>query len=126
MSSARCRHVCLCLVALMLVIVRTAGAHAHLCYDGKEPPATIHLGDGGSHPCENDGDVDHSGDKDVLIGEDLVLKKAPQADPWAPALLQYAFLVAAPVGDERIEFVSLEPRVESVAHLRPPLRGPPA
>lgn len=110
----------------MLVIVRTAGAHAHLCNDGNEPPAAIHVGDGDSHPCETGNSEGHSGDKDIPIAADVALKKAPQADPWTPVLLEYAFQVVAPAVGGRIESDSREPRVESVTHLRPPLRGPPA
>jgi len=126
MFAARTRHVTCCLIALMLVIMRTAGAHAHLCDDGKEPPASLHLGDGDSHPCETGAAEGHTGDKDVSVSPDVVLKKAAQADPWAPALLQYAFSVAVPDRDERIEIGSHEPRAQSIAYLRPPLRGPPA
>lgn len=128
MSSVFSRNIYSCLLALMLIIVRTGDAHAHLCADGKEPRNAIHVGDGGNHPCVTDEDADagHSGDRDVPIGQDLVLKKAPQADPWAPALVLFACSVAAQLVDEGVEFDTREPRVESVTHLRPPLRGPPA
>jgi len=125
MSSAS-RHIYCCLIALMLIIVRTADAHAHLCADGKEPPAALHLNDGGNHPCETDSREAHSGDKDIQIASDVVLKKAPQIDPWMPALLAFAFEVAAPATDESVRFRSIDDRFESIVYLRPPLRGPPA
>ncbi len=126
MPSASCRTVYCCLLALMLVIVRTADAHAHLCNDGKEPPVSIHLGDGGSHHCQTDASSGHTGDKDVPIAADVVFKKAPHTDPWAAALPVYAFDVVAPAVCERVEARSHDARIESAAYLRPPLRGPPA
>lgn len=126
MSSVWRKPVHCCLLALMLIIVRTADAHAHLCEDGKEPPVSIHLGDGGNHPCETDPRDDHSGDKDIQIASDIVLKKAPQVDPWVPLLLAYVFDVAAPISDERIQPRATVIRIEPVVYLRPPLRGPPA
>lgn len=126
MSSAWCRSIHCCLLALMLIIVRTADAHAHLCEDGKEPPVSIHLGDGGNHPCETDPLEEHSGDKNIQIASDIVLKKAPNADPWLPVLLAYFYDVEAPGSDERIQFQSTVPPLEAVVYLRPPLRGPPA
>jgi hypothetical protein len=125
MSSAS-RHVYCCLLALMLIIVRTADAHAHLCADGREPPVSLHVGDGGNHPCETDPREDHSGDKDIQIASDVVLKKAPQIDPWVPTLLAFAFDVAAPAPDRSVRFHSTDDRFESIVYLRPPLRGPPA
>lgn len=129
MSSAVSRQIYCCLVALMLLIVRTADAHAHLCADGKEPPVSIHLGNCGAHPCDGEPSVDHGGDKNVQIGGDVVLKKAPSfADPPMPALLAYAFDFdfVAPCSKERILIEPNSVRVEPPAYLRPPLRGPPA
>jgi len=34
------------LLCIVLVAVRVSGAHWHLCYDGNEPPRTVHLWDG--------------------------------------------------------------------------------
>lgn len=126
MSSACSRHIYCCLLALMLVIVRVADAHAHLCADGKESPASIHLGDGGAHPCDDGKPAEHSGDKNVQIGADGLLQKAPSlADPWIPAFLAFAFDFAARRSDEATLVEPLTIRVEAAVYLRPPLRGPP-
>lgn len=127
MSSAHRRNISWCLLALMLVIVRIADAHAHLCADGKEPPASIHLGDGGAHPCDEGQSNDHVGDKNVQIGVNVVLKKAPSLEnPWMRAFVAFAFDFTAPRSIEIILNEPLTIRVAAAAYLRPPLRGPPA
>ena len=126
MSSACCRHITCCLLALMLLIVRTADAHAHLCDDGKEPPVVIHLADGDSHPCESGGPNGHPGDKDVHIAGDVVLKNPPAADPWITSAISLVFQFAVPAIETRISVESQSVRIATSSHLRPPLRGPPA
>jgi hypothetical protein len=110
----------------MLLIVRTADAHAHLCYDGKEPPVSIHLADGSSHPCESGTSSGHTGDKDVQIASDVALKKAPSVDPWITAAIPFLFQVVSSAGDPPLTANVPTPRVETIYFLRPPLRGPPA
>lgn len=110
----------------MLVIVRVADAHAHLCADGKEPPTSIHLGDGGLHPCDDGQSKDHAGDKNVSIGADVVLKKAPSLDhSWIPAFAAFAFDFEVRRSNETVLDEPLTIRVAAAAYLRPPLRGPP-
>jgi hypothetical protein len=127
MSSAYRRNIYWVLLALMLVIVRIADAHAHICADGEEPPASIHLGDGSSHPCDDGQSNDHAGDKNVQIGGDVVLKKAASFDhPWIPAFVAFAFDFTAHSSNEAIFSEPLTVHAEAAAYLRPPLRGPPA
>jgi hypothetical protein len=110
----------------MMLIVRTADAHAHLCFDGKEPPAVIHLADGGNHPCETDTSTEPNNDQDVQLAADLILKKASEVDSCLPALFRSVLLFVVPHAEERIPVVAHSVRVESLIDLRPPLRGPPA
>jgi len=127
MSSAYRRNISWCLLALMLVFVRIADAHAHICADGKEPPASIHLADGSSHPCDDEQSNEHDGDKNVQIAGDVVLKKVPSLEhPWIPAFVAFACDFAASGSNEAILNEPLTVRVEAAAYLRPPLRGPPA
>ena len=127
MSSAYRRNISLCLLALMLAIARIADAHAHLCADGDEPPVSIHLGNCGVHPCDGDRSSEHSGDKNVQLGADVVLKKVPSLEhPWMPAFVAFVFDFTAPLSNEILINEPLTIRVEAAAYLRPPLRGPPA
>lgn len=126
MSSVYRRKMSWCLLALMLVIVRIADAHAHLCRDGKEPQASLHLGNCGVHPCDDGQSNDHAGDENVQIGADVVLKKSPTLEhPWVPAFVAFDFDLIAPRTNEIILDELLTMRVAAAARLRPPLRGPP-
>lgn len=112
-------------LAALLVLARTADAHVHYCFDGKEPPVSVHFADNESHPCETRVGSGHSGDQDVQIASDAVVKKAAADDAWLPAMHR--------VGVEFIPQPFLEPvlgcsqlRMAGPAFfLRPPLRGPP-
>lgn len=120
------RQVYCCLLTLILLIVRTAGAHAHLCNDGKEPPVAIHLADGSEHPCEVSGSSEHAGDKDVQIATDVVLKKPPAADPWIATAFPVLLELVDAHAEQGISLETCDLLVESPFFLRPPLRGPPA
>ena len=120
------RHISLCLLALMFLIVRTAEAHAHLCADGKEPPVSVHLADGGSHACETGAAGEHGDDKDVQIAADVVLKKPASADPAMAALFPVLFEVLASSGEPVVSVEAAAVFIEQPSFLRPPLRGPPA
>lgn len=118
----------LCLVALVgasVLSVHVSGVHLHLCRDGQEPPATMHLADAGNHDEHHaPADSEHS---DVDVGLDAGLAKAaksltdlpalagPVADPFVLAAVHRA--VWAPFGPAQSR---VHPRF-----LRPPLRGPP-
>src|SRR5689334_14340036 len=63
-------------LCILVVAMRTAGAHLHLCFDGSEPPASVHFdGDGLAHhddehanaPAEQHSDVDISLIADALV-----------------------------------------------------------
>lgn len=107
------------------IVARTADAHAHLCKDGQEPPASIHLADGSNHPCETADSTGHADDQDVQLTDDGLLKKSNLDDSSAPppAAIVIAF-VPFQVG-ESLSPTAREPRVTSTFNLRPPLRGPP-
>jgi len=114
------------LLALAIIAMPLSGAHLHLCFDGSEPPTTFHA--------VEDSGADHApaingthNDRDVsLQGQALAKKQDRSVD--LPSLLTATFLFVrlpisapSPVSDEDVASpVSLR-----VAHLLPPLRGPP-
>jgi hypothetical protein len=124
MSSAGRRLSCFVL-AFALFIVRVADAHAHLCFDGKEPPTAIHFGCGGTHACETDKSAGHTGDKDVQVSANLLVKKSVSADSWMPAFGGSIFQYVTPLPDGRISAGAAVVRLPDAGYLRPPLRGPP-
>lgn len=66
----------LILLCIGLVAVRAGGGHFHYCFDGTEPPISLHLqNDGGvHHPASNSAQVKHM-DVDVGIDVDALVKK---------------------------------------------------
>ena len=81
---------------MMFVMLRTADAHAHFCFDGKEPPTSIHMADGDTHPCETDPSKGHTGDKDVQLSPDVVAKKPVPSDAWLPYAIAFVTLREGP------------------------------
>ncbi len=109
----------------MLLVVRVGGAHLHLCFDGGEPPASLHLMDHGLHHGAPGMDAGHQ-DADMAVAGEVLVKLA-ELDLDLPVLLLAALLVWSvlqaprqPVPGYRNPFAFYAART-----LRPPLRGPP-
>jgi hypothetical protein len=118
----------LILLCIGIVMMRVGGAHLHYCFDGLEPPVSLHIdGHAGSHHLGSGVSSGGHEDVDVSVGVDALVKKLP-------TLLDLLGLVAA-----LTVLMQLLPRIRSVtplfdisfpfstqrAYLRPPLRGPP-
>jgi hypothetical protein len=113
----------LVLLCIFVVMMRVSGAHMHLCFDGSEPPATLHMdNDQGLH---HTNDRSHS-DADVSLDDTLVKKFDLGFD--SQVLLATLFLLIAIVPLvtlSRIRFDLLPHLHSQRAFIRPPLRGPP-
>lgn len=106
---------------IIWLIAGWSGAHGHLCFDGQEPPVTVHMDMLGNHP-EHSSDEKHF-DADVDVGQ-LTLAKLSKID--LPLLIAAALLLA--VLFEKVSLVvSLYSHTYSsrLSGLRPPLRAPP-
>lgn len=108
-----------------LLTVRVDGAHWHLCLDGSEPPASLHMADGDFHHAETDSEAPHQ-DVDLFLIEDAVAKLG-KMNLDLPVLLlvtaQLWYLLQIPrlpAPRYLLSFTADFPR-----NLRPPLRGPP-
>lgn len=109
-------------MSALLLATRLAGAHLYLCFDGAEPPVTLHSIDGGEHDCpgdteQRDSEVDLSGfalakAKSSFGGENLI---APMM--WS--------LPAATPKSQTSDVLQLPPDPTIPDYLRPPTRGPP-
>lgn len=127
MNRSRTRlRLILATMCLSLLVVRVAGVHLHLCFDGSEPPLSYHLADSGIHHADEQEAGESHSDRDMTVADDLVAKK-PAHDQDA-TLLWFVFALLlyllAPV--RRVSFATDLPRLRSVfSWLRPPLRGPP-
>jgi len=116
------------LLFILAVMLRIGGAHAHYCFDGSEPPVTLHLSSdfGRHHSGESPSAAEHA-DVDVSLATEALVKKSnPNLD--LPALLAVfvglSFLLLQP-RQSPIPFYSLLPIRARSLHIRPPLRGPP-
>ena len=112
-------------VLLAVLVTRLAGVHLHLCFDGQEPPATVHAGEH-ADPSEHLFDEQHS-DKDVDVLGTMLFKKAGGSIDL-PVLLAACIVLLFLLQPARgqwpfaafYRFFALQP-----VRLRPPLRGPP-
>lgn len=116
----------LTLICVLLLMVRVAGPHLHLCFDGQEAPASFHILDIGLHHAEG-----HSAphqDIDVSLAVDGVSKTGKQLNlDDLPVALLAALLLWVLFQTPRRFLLPLLPAVVPArsAFLRPPLRGPP-
>jgi len=115
----------LMLLCAALLLMRS-GAHLHLCFDGGEPPVTVHIDDYGQHHTDAGVDAVHQ-DADVLLAGSAMTR----SDNTGVDIVQ-VFLVAALLLWSFTRTFNRFGRVfrRSVVHLlprysSPPLRGPP-
>lgn len=121
---SRFRNWLLALLCAVLLLGRLGGFHVHLCFDGMEPPSSVHLFDSGVHHAEPGMETSHA-DVDVAIAGDLTSRNKIE---WSLAL---ALLVVILLPGRRrrahgfaVAFAScVLPALPPF--LRPPLRGPP-
>ncbi|MBC7982261.1 MAG: hypothetical protein H7Y02_00245, partial [Candidatus Obscuribacterales bacterium] len=122
----------LVLLCILVVMMRVGGAHVHFCFDGSEPPASLHLdGDGGLHHLDDHHDgssahdavagVQHS-DLDVNLVTDVLLKKTGGLDSLVLLFTFALTLFLFPLIRRLLPSATLLPASSRRAHLRPPLR----
>jgi hypothetical protein len=113
----------LCGLTLLLQI---CGAHLHLCFDGQEPPVTLHLLDSGAEHVDVGASAPHHDEN--VAAESSALRKTFALDLGIlPALLALFTLgslrprLILPLARRRGALI-----FRSIFDLLPPLRGPPA
>jgi hypothetical protein len=124
MSSKRWPAV-LCALTVFVASLGSVHAHVHLCFDGQEPPASIHAADAGEHHDHHDfeRDAEHD-DLDVDLkgqallksfGQDLLaVTTSPLRYPAPPAPLTHT------LANSHADGARAPPQ-----YSRPELRGPP-
>ena len=113
------------LLCSLLLLLQVGGAHLHLCFDGQEPPATLHLVDSGLEHSPGLASLQHQ-DEEVDIGLASLLKKSLSALDIPP--VAYAAFVRPLESRSQLVLRSGHGRGPSfidVTRLLPPLRGPP-
>ena len=124
-SSSRLHQLCYWALALLLVTVRSADAHVHMCLDGQESPAALHVADGGVHHAGGANAEQGHNDKDVKYAVDGTLKKADSGDAWVIATVWSLAFLLPPRTAELPSDREASPPACNPFFLRPPLRGPP-
>ena len=107
--------------------IPASGAHLHLCLDGTggEPPASVHVSDGGRHHAE-DADRAHR-DVDVSLESEALAKKVGGSLGVPPALLATVVLFVLPIAASA-DFPRDPPSLVipiPAFRVLPPLRAPP-
>jgi hypothetical protein len=136
----RARWTWLAMLAVLFGGLTNAHAHVHYCFDGKEPPAAVHLSDRIDHAHESPGhdyhddhdhDADHDSGKhdehddlDVDLPNQAIAKVFKYDQPAIAPLPRWH----APIA--RVTLAALPPHVEAPPapdppHTLPPSRGPP-
>lgn len=111
-------------IAFALLVVRTADAHVHLCFDGQEPRSSFHVSDRAG-VCHKD-DSTHQ-DQDVEALGAVLAKKAAQAEALGPPPLTDIVLLLLPPPrgtDHELTIQNPSPKLPDL--FLPLLRGPPA
>ena len=114
-------------LCLALLVLRVGGVHLHLCFDGSEPPISYHVADSGMHHLDENEAGDTHSDREMALGEDLLLKKSAKAQDSLPFLFAFALLLFLLPRSSGPRPRTADPplRQPALSWLRPPLRGPP-
>lgn len=113
-------------LAVLLTGVTNAHAHVHLCFDGQEPPASVHGADGGHthHEFESEGDHEHD-DLDVDLRDHALAKSFK---PDLPAIAAPALRILPVSQRSAITAIAADGAGPPAARpfSRPYLRAPPS
>jgi hypothetical protein len=112
--------------AWLFAALTNAHGHVHYCFDGKEPPAAVHLVDSTDHDHEipgHDSTGDHD-DLDLDVPNDAVAKACKHDAPAITPVVAWSVGIDAPVG---ISLVASDapPPAPDPTYDRPPARAPP-
>lgn len=121
------RRLMLWALVLTVFTVRASDTHLHLCFDGQEPPTSVHFADASVHDDDHHPTDDSHADQDLDPFVGMLLKSAGTDPDVALPVSVIALVLLLPLPRDAV-LVPSEP--EPVAadppfYLRPPLRGPP-
>ena len=111
-------------IAFALLIVRTADAHVHLCFDGQEPPSSVYMF---NDTPDYDGADSTRQDQDIDALGPVLVKKMAHADTLSPIPVTGVVLILVPQQrDSQRELSTQNPSPKLADLFLPLLRGPPA
>lgn len=113
------------LVLFAFVATRFAGVHLHMCFDGQEAPAAVHMADGAVHHDEHHATSSHN-DRDIDLFDAALLKKVADTDVLIPLFFAALLFLLRPSPYRMWPrwAVRVVP-ADDPLRLKPPLRGPP-
>ena len=119
------RRVLLLSLISVLLVTRAGGAHWHLCFDGQEPPVSIHVADSPiEHAADDIGNPHH--DQNVDVGLAWLAKHSSANFDLPPLVFAALALWAVPPQPTTQPFSeALAPTFHDFSRRLPPLRGPP-
>lgn len=97
------------------------GAHGHFCFDGQEPPVSVHMHMLGDHPEHHDDEVHQDADVDLLQSAIAKLTKLDQGLILLAVVALLLVVRPRPVLASRYSAFIPTP----IPFTRPPLRAPP-
>jgi hypothetical protein len=123
----RSRFLLVMLLCVALVAVRATGMHLHLCFDGAEPAASLHLTDDGTAGATHlVGTGPAHDDLDLSLIDEVLGKLSKSSFNLPVVLLTCALLFLFPRAATPIPRPVLWGGFASFPRfIRPPLRGPP-
>ena len=115
----------LTLLCVTLLVVRVNGAHLHLCFDGAEPFASVHMLDSNAAEADPGPAIAHHEDDVSLIGD--FLGKSGNVGLELPTLLTIVFVLWAAIQPSRQSEPGyrLALAASNRRFLLPPPRAPP-
>lgn len=108
-----------------VLFARLGDAHVHLCFDGQEPPTTMHVMEDAAHHDGDDAGVSGHNDQDVNLFDAVLAKKAGAADFLLLAVTIVALLLPRQPVRQKIFFAPVQTVASLPLFFHPPLRGPP-
>lgn len=120
------RRFAVLLLCSVLLVLRVGGSHWHLCFDGQEPPVSVHVVDS-SFEHSGSGLSQQHHDQNVEVGLASIVKHS-STDFDLPLLMIAVILLWAvmPLLVLPRARRTLAPVFPDLSLLLPPLRGPPA
>lgn len=109
-----------------VLFVRLGDAHLHLCFDGQEPPATVHVMEDTAHHDDGAGTgVSEHNDQDINLFDAVLAKKAGAADFLLLAIAVILLLLPRLSVRQKVFFAPVQTVASLPLFFHPPLRGPP-
>ena len=114
----------LAITAVLFAGLTNAHAHVHLCLDGQEPPASVHVVDNSNHLHEHFGSTQGHDDLDLDVPNEALAKTLKYDSPAIIATAIWTPVVATATLPPPVARSAPDPKPPPYFS-RPPPRGPP-